>query len=96
MNGEFEQCLKCGHIWEHEDDRCLECGHEYTEAFDPKMKIKELQYELKKKWQPRQLCPKCQGQGFVRKPPWVPADVNEWSSSATSFVCDVCDGNKLI
>lgn len=43
-----------------------------------------------------QLCPKCNGQGTVSKPPYVAGDVHEWTSSATSFVCDVCNGTKII
>jgi hypothetical protein len=43
-----------------------------------------------------QLCPKCNGQGIVSKPPWVPDDVHEWSSSSTTFVCNVCNGSKII
>ena len=43
-----------------------------------------------------QLCPKCNGQGTVSKPPWVAGDVHQWTSSATSFVCDVCNGAKVI
>lgn len=45
---------------------------------------------------PYQLCPKCNGQGFVSKPPYVAGDIYEWSSSQTSFVCDVCNGAKII
>lgn len=43
-----------------------------------------------------QLCPKCNGQGTVAKPPHVPGDVNEWSSTSAVHVCDVCNGDKLI
>ena len=43
-----------------------------------------------------QLCPKCNGQGIVSKPPWVAGDVTQWSSSATSFPCNVCNGAKII
>ncbi len=44
-----------------------------------------------------QNCPKCNGQGTVAKPPYVPGDVFEWSgSTATTFVCDVCNGAKII
>lgn len=43
-----------------------------------------------------QLCPKCNGQGIVSKPPWVAGDVHQWTSSATSFTCDVCNGAKVI
>jgi len=43
-----------------------------------------------------QLCPKCNGQGIVSKPPYVPGDVFEWASTSTSFPCDVCRGNKTI
>lgn len=43
-----------------------------------------------------QLCPKCNGQGIVSKPPWVAGDVNEWTSSAASYICDLCNGAKVI
>jgi len=43
-----------------------------------------------------QLCPKCNGQGIVSKPSWVPADVYQWSTTQASFVCDVCGGNKTL
>lgn len=43
-----------------------------------------------------QKCPKCDGQGAVSRPPYLPADVREYSSSSTSFVCDVCNGTKII
>lgn len=43
-----------------------------------------------------QLCPKCGGQGTVSKPPYIPGDINQWSSSAMSHVCDVCNGAKTI
>lgn len=43
-----------------------------------------------------QICPKCLGQGMVSKPPYVPGDTHEWSSTATSFTCDVCNGAKTL
>ena len=45
---------------------------------------------------PYQLCPKCNGQGQVSKPPHIAGDVHEWSSSSTVFPCDVCNGSKII
>ena len=45
------------------------------------------------KWQ---LCPKCNGQGTVSKPPWVAGDVHQWTASQTSFTCDVCLGQKAL
>lgn len=42
------------------------------------------------------LCPKCQGQGIVSKPPYVAAEIQQWNSSSTAFTCDICNGNKLI
>jgi hypothetical protein len=45
---------------------------------------------------PYQLCPKCKGQGFVSKPPYVAGDIDTWASSDSSFACDVCNGNKII
>lgn len=43
-----------------------------------------------------QICPKCSGQGTVSKPPWISGDVFVWSSMATSFLCDVCHGSKIL
>jgi hypothetical protein len=43
-----------------------------------------------------QLCPKCNGQGIVSKPPWVAGDISEWTSSSTSYQCDVCCGQKIL
>ncbi len=45
---------------------------------------------------PYQLCPKCNGQGILSKPPYIAGDVNQWSSSSTSFTCDVCNGSKIL
>jgi len=45
---------------------------------------------------PYQKCPKCDGQGCVSKPPHVAGDVYQWTSTATSFICDVCAGSKVI
>lgn len=45
---------------------------------------------------PYQLCPKCNGQGTVSKPSYVPGDVYQWSSSSAVFQCDVCGGAKII
>ena len=45
---------------------------------------------------PYQLCPKCNGQGIVSKPPYIAGDVHEWVSSCCTFTCDVCNGAKII
>lgn len=45
---------------------------------------------------PYQMCPKCNGQGIVSKPPYIAGDVYHWSGSASSFTCDVCNGAKII
>jgi hypothetical protein len=42
------------------------------------------------------LCPKCNGQGFVSKPPWVAGDVDVWTSTACTHTCDVCWGMKIL
>lgn len=44
-----------------------------------------------------QICPKCQGQGIVSKPPWIAGDQTTWDdSTSTSHQCNVCKGNKII
>jgi hypothetical protein len=43
-----------------------------------------------------QLCPKCNGQGIVSKPPWIAGDVNQWMSDSAAYECDVCNGKKIV
>jgi len=45
---------------------------------------------------PYQLCPKCSGQGVVSKQPHIVDDIHQWESTSSSFVCDVCNGDKII
>lgn len=45
---------------------------------------------------PFQICPKCNGQGIVSKPPYIAGDINKWSSSAASFTCNLCNGAMVI
>ncbi len=45
---------------------------------------------------PYQKCPKCDGQGTVSKPSHIAGDVNQWTSADVSYICDVCQGNKII
>lgn len=43
------------------------------------------------------ICPKCQGQGVVSRPPWLPADIQVWNSHNTGpYVCDLCHGLKVV
>ena len=48
------------------------------------------------KFTPYQLCPKCQGQKTVQKPPDLPGDQHQWTSVYTSFICEICGGSGLI
>lgn len=51
---------------------------------------------LLEKLRPVQLCPKCDGQGHVSKPPWVPGDQDGWmSTSTTSYPCLLCGGTGV-
>src|SRR5262245_30836318 len=43
-----------------------------------------------------QLCPKCLGQGIVSRPPWIAADVQQWSGTEANYQCNVCNGAKII
>jgi hypothetical protein len=47
------------------------------------------------RYTPMQLCPKCGGQGFVYKPPYIPGDQNAWFGTGP-FTCDVCSGAGII
>ena len=61
--------------------------------------IREMSVEIQIKavnTTPYQLCPKCNGQGQVSKPPYIAGDVHAWSSTSLMFVCDVCNGKKII
>lgn len=51
------------------------------------------QFQSSPKWQ---LCPKCNGQGMVEKPTYVAGDVHQWISTASVYVCDVCNGAKVL
>jgi hypothetical protein len=42
------------------------------------------------------LCPKCNGQGIVSRPPYVCGDIDTWVSNSTSFTCDLCQGKKIL
>jgi hypothetical protein len=43
-----------------------------------------------------QLCPKCQGQGVVSRPPWIPADVQAWNGPLITYTCNLCGGRMVI
>ena len=44
-----------------------------------------------------QVCPKCNGQGTVSKPPWIDGDIYQWvGTSAGGHICNVCNGAKII
>ncbi len=45
---------------------------------------------------PKQLCPKCNGQGMLCKPAHVPGDVNEWTSANAVHTCNLCNGAMVI
>ena len=43
------------------------------------------------------LCPKCNGQGIVSRPPWIAGDLDSWSTGGTSsYTCNVCNGSGLV
>lgn len=43
-----------------------------------------------------QLCPKCNGQGHVSKPRWIAGDVYQWTDTATSHLCWICNGAGVL
>lgn len=43
-----------------------------------------------------QLCPKCNGQGIVSKPPWLAGDVNQWCASEYTHTCNLCNGAMIL
>ena len=45
---------------------------------------------------PLMLCPKCNGQKIVAKPPWINTEQMEWVSDGSSYQCDVCNGTGVI
>jgi DnaJ-class molecular chaperone len=68
----------------------------FSLPFEDKIKCWELIEQLINQPVPYQLCPKCNGQGQVSKPPYIAGDVHEWTSSSCIFTCDVCNGSKII
>jgi hypothetical protein len=63
---------------------------------EEKLKSQSLEIERLKSIVLYQLCPKCNGQGQVSKPPYIAGDVHKWTSSSSIFTCDVCNGSKII
>jgi hypothetical protein len=45
---------------------------------------------------PYQICPKCNGQRVVAKPPWVDGQQMTWVSDNGSYPCDICNGSGII
>lgn len=43
-----------------------------------------------------QLCPKCNGQGQVSRPPYLAGDIYTWSSDKTVYTCNVCNGSGVL
>lgn len=43
-----------------------------------------------------QLCPKCNGQGQVSRPPYLAGDIDTWTSNQTGYTCNVCHGDGII
>lgn len=43
-----------------------------------------------------QTCPKCNGQGCVSRPPWIPGDIVEWAGTTATYPCNVCNGKMII
>ena len=68
----------------------------FSLPFEDKIKCWELIEQLINQPVPYQLCPKCNGQGQVSKPPYIAGDVHEWTSISCIFTCDVCNGSKII
>lgn len=78
---------------------CPSCGTPGAKGITHVCMFAGLPYEH----QPRsaavgyQTCPKCGGQGFVAKPPWVAGDQHSWPATDTgNHSCPVCSGAKLI
>ena len=42
---------------------------------------------------PYQLCPKCNGQGQVCRPQFI---TDNAMTTNAAYICDVCNGNKII
>lgn len=79
----------------------IKVGEEITVSYkslDPRCMVEypETPKEGIEKYIPWQCCPKCNGQGTVAKPPHVPGDVAQWSSTSMTHQCDVCHGTKII
>lgn len=43
-----------------------------------------------------QLCPLCNGQGHIGKPPGIAGDQNEWISSSAIHTCRICNGSGMV
>lgn len=68
-----------------------------TKMYDGQSEVSGYSQPHEVKGYSLQLCPKCNGQGIVAKPPYVPGDVSEWSATTiANYVCNVCNGVKVI
>ena len=70
--------------------------YDYIRQLDEYVDYLDQQSKEEARVVPYQTCPKCDGQGSVSKPPYVPGDVHQWSSTSINFICDVCNGAKII
>jgi len=92
------ECKLCGNHFESKQRHKL-CENCFTEMM-------REQYEDEIKWEENmkpkitfgeyQLCPRCNGQKTVSKPPYLSGDIHEWSSTQTSFQCGICKGVGMI
>lgn len=57
-DGDYDICIKCGHIWNHEDDRCPECGSQDVEDFQSYKQAVERRKELISQPEPEKLLEK--------------------------------------
>ncbi len=90
--------------FEFKEDDSSAMQHRKREA---SIKLRIIFYESWERMQPQPLqgieekseyqkCPKCDGQGQVAKPSYANGDFYGRTSSSLTFVCDVCNGAKII
>lgn len=86
-----------GHTWSNNNNEAGDNFGSYKSGFI----AGATSPEAKSYWEQQggeewQKCPKCDGQGTVSKPPYIPGDVNVWTSTSMSHACDICEGKRII
>jgi hypothetical protein len=81
----FGRCTKCGSPGVDTAGKCYHCEYQ--------------KYVIPPSTEPTpHTCPTCNGTGKVSRPPWLPGDVQTWTTNnpGETFDCGSCDGKGIL